>query len=187
MTPLRDTLLDAYGGYADKRLKDRSLDRPIQIDDKGPHDVYPFFCTISAQVPERTGNTLVLSLQNCPASPDVLELVEVFGGSVETTGPRANVVLTLKSSQSPALKRLAEAIRGVVGQDRSYDDSNLRSICARTASALEQLAEHLALHRSELYPEDFEHSPDPILARRRRTDIPTCRASLPDQPRSSKD
>ena len=36
MTPLRDNLLDAYGGFADRRFKDRDLDRANKIDDRTP-------------------------------------------------------------------------------------------------------------------------------------------------------
>jgi hypothetical protein len=166
MASLRDYLLDAYGGYADRRIRDRSLDRAIKIDDKGPHDVYPRFCTISARVPDPTGETLILTLQNCPAGQEVLELAEKFAGSVHATDFGLTITLTLKASQGPAIRRLAKAIRAIVGRGRTYDNPNLRWICPRTAAALEQLAEHLAMYREERWPGE-PRSPDPMLARRR--------------------
>jgi len=182
MSTLRDHLLDAYGGYADGRIKDRSLDRPIQIDDRGPHDVYPHFCTISARVPDRNGETLILTLQNCPASQDVLELVEKFGGSLHPADFGPTVVLTLKASQGPAIKRLARAIRAIVGRGRTYHDPNLRWICPRTASVLEDLAERLALYRLERILDDAPRPYDPILARRRMVHIPTSPSNLKANP-----
>ena len=69
MTPLRDHLLDAYGGFADRRFKDRDLDRTIKVDDRGPRDVYPYFCSIFASVPDRNGDALRMTIQHAPSRP----------------------------------------------------------------------------------------------------------------------
>ncbi len=69
MTPLRDHLLDAYGGFADRRYKDPALDRAIKVDDRDATDVYPYFCSIFVAVPDRTGEALRLTLQHAPTRP----------------------------------------------------------------------------------------------------------------------
>jgi len=149
MTPFRDHLPDAYGGFADRRFKDRDLDRAIKIDDRDATDVYPYFCSIFVSVPVRTGETLRLTLQHAPSSPEVVELVEELGSTVHPADFGVTITLTLKASQGPAIKRLARAIKAVGGRGRSYDDPNLRWICPRTANSLMKLSRHLALYRAE--------------------------------------
>ncbi|SIO63379.1 hypothetical protein SAMN05444166_7329 [Singulisphaera sp. GP187] len=173
MTPLRDHLLDIYGGYADQRYKDRNLDLPIKVDEKGPRDVCPSFGSIFVSVPQRTGVSLKLILHHCPTSPEVMDLVETLGGELQPADFRPTIILTLRSSQGPAVKRLARAIRAIIGRGRTYDDPNLRWICPRTATSLEKLAEHLADYYSERDSNDEVKSPDVMLARRRPAFIPT--------------
>lgn len=176
MTNLRDHLLDAYGSCADKRIKGGPLDRPIRVDDKSPRDDHPFFCAMSVRVPDPEGNALILAVQRCPAGPEVLETVEKLGGSARPMESGLAVVLPLKSSQGPALRRLARSIRSIV--DRASDDPDLRSIHLRAAASLEELAEHLDLYQEKRFPEDAPRPYDPILARRRWVHIPTSRANL---------
>ena len=64
MKPLRDHLLETYGGFADRRRKDPSQNHAIQVDDKRPDDVYPYFCNISARVPEGPPEA-------CPVPPEL--------------------------------------------------------------------------------------------------------------------
>ena len=152
MTPLRDYLLGAYGGFADRRFKDRDLDRAIKIDDRDATDVYPYFCSIFVSVPDRTGDALRLTLQHAPTGPEVVEVVEALGGTVHPADFGATITLTLKASQGAAIRRLARAIKAIVGRSRSYDDPNLRWICPRTAASLVKLAQQLALYRAERSP-----------------------------------
>ena len=152
MTPLRDALLDDYGGFADRRFKDRDLDRAIKIDDRDATDVYPYFCSIFVAVPDRTGEILRLTLQHAPSGPEVVEVIEALGGTVHPADFGATITLNLKASQGPSIKRLARAIKAIVGRGRSYDDPNLRWICPRTAASLVKLAQHLAIRRAERSP-----------------------------------
>ena len=166
MTPLRDYLLDAYGGFADRRHKDPALDRPIKVDDRGPHDVSQSFCSISVSVPDRLAQDLILKLHNAPPCPEAVALVERLGGTIHTSRFSTAITLPLKSSQGAAVARLARAIGAVVDRGRRYDDPNLKWICPRAAASLEQLAEHLTLYREELWPDD-SHSRGPVLDPRR--------------------
>ena len=158
MTPLRDYLVDAYGGFADRRHKDPALDRPIRVDDRGPRDVSPSFCSITVSVPDRLAQDLILKLHNAPACPEALGLVEGLGGSVLASRTGTAISLPLKSSQGPAIGRLARAIGGLVGRGRRYDDPDLKWICPRTAASLERLVEHLKSYREELWPDQGRHA-----------------------------
>ena len=179
MTPLRDYLLEVYGGFADKRHNDPALDRPIKVDDRGPRDVYPGFCSISVSVPDRHAQDLVLKLYKVPTCPAAVVMVEGLGGTVQTTRFGTSITLSLKSSQGPAISRLAGAISGVVARGRQYGDANLKWICPRTAASLEQLAGHLAEYREELWPDDGRSS-GPILDPR---DVrPACQPWAPSPP-----
>jgi len=162
MTPLRDYLLEAYGGFADRRFKDPALDRPIKVDDRSPREVSQSFCSISVSVPDRHAQDLILRLHNVPPCPEAVALVEGLGGAVHTSRFGTSVTLPLKSSQGPAIAKLARSIGAVVNPGRRYDDPNLKWICRRTAASLEQLAEHLKLFREELWPDD-PRSPGPFL------------------------
>jgi len=95
MTPLRDYLLDAYGGFADRRFRDPALDRPIRVDDRGPHDVHPGFCGAFVSVPERPGEDLILTLHNVPLSPEVTALVERHRGTIHQAFP-TSLILPLR-------------------------------------------------------------------------------------------
>jgi hypothetical protein len=153
MTGLRDHLLDHFGGYADKRIRDRSLDRPIQIDDKGPHDVYPHFCTISARVPDRTGETLVLTLQNCPCNDQVMSLVEKRGGTIIPSEHGPTIKLPITGNLISTVAGLSHAISRMTMRRRKYPDPNWKWICPRTARSLDRLVEVLAGYKAGRRPD----------------------------------
>ena len=67
MIPLRDHLLQAYGGFANRRHKDPSQDHAIKIDDQNG-DVTHLFCQLFVQVPERNGTSFTLTMHNAPLS-----------------------------------------------------------------------------------------------------------------------
>ena len=143
MTPLRDFLLDAYGGFADRRCTDRSQDLPIKIDDKGDHDVFPFFCTISVRVPERNGDSLVLTLQYAPLNADARELIETQGSAFENTPPGTTITLQLRVTSVTFIRKLARIIRNSVGRGKRYANPNWKWMCGRTGDSLDRFADVL--------------------------------------------
>lgn len=181
MIPLRLYLLNAYGGFADRRYKDHNLDRPIKVDSRNSHDVYPYFPSMFVSVPDLIVDSLRLTLQHFPSSPEVEDLITTLGGTIHPADFGLTVILRLKASQGPALKRLATAVKAIVGRGRTYDDPNLIWICGRTAASLEELADHLIEYYAERESEEVLKSPDVILARRRRAFI---RSKNPGTPRS---
>jgi hypothetical protein len=149
LTPLRDFLLDANGGFADRRCKDRSQDLPIKIDDQGDHDVFPYFCTISVRVPERNGDSLVLKLQYAPLNADARELIEDQGGELENTPRGTTVTLQLRVTNVTFIRKLARTIRNTVGRGKRYANPNWKWMCGRTADSLDRFADVLMAYRSE--------------------------------------
>ena len=156
VSSLRDHLLDSYGGYADRRIKNRSLDRPIQIDDKGPHDVYPHFCTISARVPDRIGETLILTLQNCPCNSELMALVEKRGGTVTPSEHGPTIRLSIAVNHVGTVASLSHAISKMTKRRRRYSDPNWKWICPRTANSLDRLAGVLPVYKADQRPDDSE-------------------------------
>lgn len=154
MTPLRDYLLDVYGGYADRRIKDRSMDRDIKIDDKGPHDVYPFFCNIFARVPDRNDDRLVLTLQNCPCSPEVMSIVERQGGTIRPSEHGPTITFAIHNNHVFTIARLSLAIANLVKSRRKYTNRNWKWICTRTAGSLDRLVKILEVYQGGRRPVD---------------------------------
>lgn len=161
MMPLRDYLLDAYAVPSEGRHQDPAWDRPIKVDDLGPGDASPPSCSITVSVPDRLAQGLILRLRNVPHCPKAVALVEGLGGTARSSRDGVELTLPLKSSQGPAIARLALAIGGLVGEGRRYDP-NLKEICHRAAVSLGLLVEHLTLYREELWP-DRGHASGPVM------------------------
>lgn len=169
MSSLRDHLLDAYGGYADKRIKNRSLDRPIKIDDGSPRDVYPHHCSIFVRVPDRTGETLTLTLQHCPHSPDLIALVNKHGGTATISEHGCDIRLNLNANQISTVTSLAIAVSKVTKRGNRYPNPNWKWIGPRTAGSLRRLAKVLKeykVHRSQKTPRPSMEDPGSPIARR---------------------
>jgi|GEM_PF-2354241 len=152
MSRLRDHLLDAYDGYADKRIKNRSLDRPIKINDKDSHDVYPHYCSILVRVPDRTGEALTLPLQHCPHNPDLIALVKKHGGTAITSDHGCDIQLNLNANQIGTVTSLANAISEVTKKGSRYPNPNWKWTCPKTVDSLRRLAKVLKdykVHRSQ--------------------------------------
>jgi hypothetical protein len=160
-TPLRDHLLDQYGGYADQRIKDRSLDRPIRVDDWSSRDTYAYFCSIFVSVPDRTGDALVVTVHHAPYDDAVVSLVQGLGGTVVLSEEGATITLSLTTTESSTITSLSQAIRRLVGRGRHYKNPSWWWICRRTAESLNRLAASLRAYRSLRSSQRRTHDPRP--------------------------
>jgi hypothetical protein len=115
---MRDYLLDAYGGFADKSCTDPSQDRDIKIDDLCDQDVSPVFCTISARVPRRTEETLMLTLRNAPCNAAIKALVEMADGILLPSENGATVILRITEHHVSVVFRMSNAIRKLATEPR---------------------------------------------------------------------
>jgi hypothetical protein len=151
---LKDFLLDRYGGFADRRVKDRSRNAPIAIHDKQKRDVPCLFCRLFVTFPDPKIVTFQLDLQNAPQNREIKQLVEQRRGRFSQTDLRANISLPLAPTRKDAafLRKLARAYRRIVGKNRqeNYLDDSWVWVCPRTAGSLERFAAVLTEFVEEL-------------------------------------
>jgi len=81
---LKQAFLDAYGHFADKRIKNIDRGSSFIVDDRGPQDVgadgklYPWFCQILAEVIDQ--NTVRITMRgNVPQGALVARWFEAHG------------------------------------------------------------------------------------------------------------
>lgn len=84
--------------------------------------------------------SFLLILHNSPINPDVETLVTSRDGRIleEPTCRRIELDLTIKDV--PYIRKLAKAIKKIVGRGESYSNKNWKWVCLRIAEALERLA-----------------------------------------------
>lgn len=172
MTSLRDYLRQTYGGFADRRYKDPAKDKLIRVDDHDETDVYPYFCSIFVSVPDREGDSLILTLSNAPCNEDIKGLVTGHGGTVVPSPGAPTITLALTVQQVSVIEELSQAIGGLVGPRRRYSDPNWCWICPRTAESLDRLLASLMAYnalrscerRSQSRPPESQ-AQSPLLAR----------------------
>ena len=146
MTPLKvaksllDQLAKAYPNQA-RNLTDGPV--LMHIDDRGAGDTYPGFCDIILKMSDPDAATFILVLDNVPFDDDVMAVAEELEGNWQATRTGERLTMNLLTSQRLDLRRLAAAIRKVVGRGKHYLDKNWKWIAPRTAKSLEVLARAL--------------------------------------------
>lgn len=117
----------------------------FRVDDQGSQDRHYLFCQIELSL--RQDGLLGLDLSHAPVDQAVRQLVESAGGQIQTGAIGTSLTIILKPSQSAFIRKLAKAIRRLVGRGQTYLDRNWRWICPRTADSLERLAANLDEYR----------------------------------------
>lgn len=149
MYELTKYIADAYVCLADRRCKNLDADRPITIDDKGLHDVHPRFCLMAVRVADSGDDTLILSMQHVPLTPEVRSLILDQGGTIREILSGQTAEIVLKTNSAPFIRRLAKSIRSAVGRGKRYDDPNWKWLCPRTADSLDRFAQVVKAYNSE--------------------------------------
>ena len=147
MSPLRDYLLDTYES-ADPRRKNRAVDSPIKIDDRGGQDLLSC-CTMTVRVPDSNGDTLILSIQDIPLTEQSRSLIEDQGGNIREFAGGYAAELTLSVKSVTFIRKLARAIGQTTGRGKRYANPNWKWICPRTAASLDRFATVLMSYRAE--------------------------------------
>lgn len=139
---LHSRLVQAYPNQA-KGLAGRPIH--IRIDDRDSDDIYCGFCDIHLMMSDAHADQITLTLDNVPFDDEVKSVAAEMNGSWESTrtGQRLTLILELSASQTTELRRLATAIRKVVGRGRRYLDSNWKWIARRAADSLHFFATQL--------------------------------------------
>ena len=97
-------------------------------------------------------DTFVLELHNAPYDDALRKLIEDEEGQFRVNAVGAIITITLCKKDAPFLRKLAKAVRRIIGRGHRYDNANWRWLCPRTAASLERLAGHLADFRRAAIP-----------------------------------
>jgi hypothetical protein len=100
-------------------------------------------------VSEDREESIFVKLDNIPHNQDVAELIQVQGGELSKGCPGMMASIRLSLKEVPFLRKLAKAIKKVVGRGQQYAVRNWKWIAPRTASSLESLAENLMDYQRE--------------------------------------
>jgi hypothetical protein len=144
---LSSHLLDAYVSSRGQRPLKTAQGLSLKIDDQNEGDTHQVFRQINAVFPGPNADTFVLELHNAPYDDAVRELIEAHGGQIKVEATGSAITLPLNAKNAPLIRKFAKAVRRIIGRGRRYPVPNWKWICPRTATSLEQLADHLAAFR----------------------------------------
>lgn len=144
---LKKHLFDAYGGFADKRIKKLTSGATFIVDDRGSGDVgadrqlYSYFCMVFADVIDATTVEVRLS-GNVPLSPAVKAWVKNDTASMLSEQPyHSNLAVRVQLGDEDRLDELAELIASITR--KKYDVPSYKYVCPRTSDTLRRLADVL--------------------------------------------
>ncbi|MDD5674648.1 MAG: hypothetical protein PHC61_10825 [Chitinivibrionales bacterium] len=124
-------LVNAYVSHGDYDHKHIRRDFPIQIDDQDNNDILSDFCNIFVIVKKRGAFEIELT-GNVPITPEIADLVDIYGGTCE--GDRGRLMLPLNLVKIEVLLDLATRIRRTAQTDTA--DHAWYKIASRTISSL---------------------------------------------------
>lgn len=140
-TPLKQALLNEYGSFSDRRIKNLEKGSEFDVDDRSAGGLgsggipYGWFCTISADVVD--AHTVRVSLGNSIHK----------GRSVTAWAAKNGIALSDRSLQFDVtpdnidlLTGLADAFLDIIKPGVRYNDAPYKYACPRTASSLKRLA-----------------------------------------------
>jgi hypothetical protein len=137
---LKQAFLDAYGHFADKRIKNIDGGSLFIVDDRGPKDVgadrklYPWFCQILAEVIDQ--NTVRITMRgDVPQGALVARWFEAHGAEETNFGLQFNV----RKGEEGKLAALANSFRSIVGSGQRYPVKSYKYVCPRVGDALDRL------------------------------------------------
>lgn len=144
---IKQYLFEAYGGFADKRIK--NLDKGVRfiVDDRGPNDyaadksLYLWFCSVCVEV-HAADHIDVLLAGGLPKSA-ALDLWLKSHGVDSSTQGRSALRIVVPVTGADMLDELAEIIAATVKPGVRYSEKSYKYVCPRTAASLRRLGVHL--------------------------------------------
>lgn len=137
---LKQVLFDAYGGFADKRIKKLASGSLFAVDDRTERDedargrLFPWFCQIFAEVID--GDTVRITMRgDVPEGPSVADWLALRGIARANSG----FVFDVCRGEEGALADLANAFRAIVRPGVRYPVASYKYVCPRTAASLDRL------------------------------------------------
>jgi hypothetical protein len=147
LRPLKQALLDAYGHFADKRIRDIDRGDLFIIDDRGPGDLgadrklFSWFCSIFAQV--ISSDVVKVSLRGgVPHSTAVAHWIDKYQG-IKSEG---RLEFNVRAHDVAKLKDLAGAFRSIIRPGVRYPVRSYKYVCPRAAASLDRFYETLTGH-----------------------------------------
>lgn len=122
-----------------------------RIDDQGPDDHYGGFWRMHLTLtgPDRFS----LSLVYLPLVDEIIELLESRKAEVKDYRGMTTAKIRLTTKDLAFIRKLATAVRRLIGRGRRYPDRNWKWQCPRAADSLEQFADHLRTCRQASNPD----------------------------------
>ena len=135
---IREIFFDEYDGFADKRLKNLTLNRPFIVDDRGHGDfdakgqLFLWFCSLFIEV--ETTDKLILTIRgDMPMGPEVTKWLKDNNFHQENAG----IEITLTPKNIDTLIDLIKAIETII--QRRYFVKSYKYVVPRTAESLSRL------------------------------------------------
>ena len=142
---LKQALLDAYGGFADGRIKniDRGdrfiVDKRTASDIAADRNVYGWFCSMFLEV--RQADYVGLTILNIPESADVRAWLAAHGAPFARDGHKVQIA----RGEQDKLLDLAGMVRAITARGRRYDVPHYKYAVPRVVDALNTLRNALSL------------------------------------------
>ena len=137
---LKQVLVDQYGGFADKRIKNLDTGSFFHVDDRSQGDydarkqLFLWFCQVTLTV--KSGTTVEVALSGeVPMNATVKVWLETH-----TTKDRYDrPVIVIHKGEQAKLLDLAGAIGAIVAPGKRYPVKAYKYTCPRTAHSLQRL------------------------------------------------
>lgn len=143
MPELKAVLFEAYGGFADKRVKKLANASTFLVDDRGEGGVIgadnkplSWFCHIYADA--LSDDEVRVRLSNVPSNARVEKWAEK-NGATPTHGMQPSLQFAVHRGEQGLLDELAALMRGIVAPGARYDTNYFKYSCPRVANSLEKL------------------------------------------------
>jgi hypothetical protein len=142
---LKRVLFDAYGGFADKRIKNLDKASTFIVDDRTDSDfgadrgLKSYFCAIFVEVHSNAKITVTLC-GNVPFGKKVERWLAKNGYEIETRGGQSLLAFDVERGKQSILGHLSEAIASIVASGAPrYEVKSYKYLCPRTAESLRRL------------------------------------------------
>ena len=140
-------LHESYHGPRAKCPRSDSGPFAIKVDDQVASDVGAYFCTLTVNIQDSQSSRFTLHMTNPPLDDDTGALISDKGGTITGPDTELQVEIPLLITDVGYLRKLAHAVRRIVGRGRTYPNRNWKWVCRRTADSLDRLADRLMEYR----------------------------------------
>lgn len=145
---LKKVLLNEYGTFADRRIKDLNKGKSFIADDRKSSDhgadrqLFDYFCMIFADV-EADDLVEVRLIGNVPTSTAVRGWIKRHGAKY--AGEHVKVLtFEVREGEQEKLNELAQSVAAIVAPEAPrYPVPSYKYVCPRTAKSLKRLAKAL--------------------------------------------